>query len=56
MNEVLKSIFNIGIIPVIAIEDAEKAVSLAKALLPLRTPSAALVPKCLRCWRVPVLR
>ena len=40
MNEVLKSIFNIGIIPVIAIEDAEKAVPLAKALVAGGLPAA----------------
>lgn len=40
MNDVLKTIFNIGIIPVIAIEDAEKAVPLAKALVAGGLPAA----------------
>lgn len=40
MNEVLKTISNIGIIPVIAIEDADKAVPLAKALVAGGLPAA----------------
>ena len=33
MNEILKTISNIGIVPVVAINDASKAVPLAKALV-----------------------
>ena len=33
MNEILKTIFRIGVVPVIAIDDAKKAVPLAKALV-----------------------
>ena len=33
MNDVLQRIYEIGIVPVIAIDDAEKAVPLAKALV-----------------------
>ena len=40
MSEVLKTISNIGIIPVIAIEDANKAVPLAKALAAGGLPAA----------------
>ncbi len=40
MNEVLKRISEIGIIPVIAIEDASKAVPLAKALVAGGLPAA----------------
>ena len=45
MNEVLQKIYEIGIVPVIAIEDADQAVPLAKALVKaafprLRSPSA----------------
>ena len=42
MHPVLKQISDIGIVPVIAIDDAEKAVPLAKALVAggLRSPSA----------------
>ncbi len=40
MNEALKLISNIGIVPVIAIEDAEKAVPLAKALIAGGLPAA----------------
>ena len=32
MNEVLQRVYQIGIIPVIAIDDADKAVPLAQAL------------------------
>ena len=40
MNDVLKLVSNIGIIPVIAIEDANKAVPLAKALVAGGLPAA----------------
>ncbi|MBE7003356.1 MAG: bifunctional 4-hydroxy-2-oxoglutarate aldolase/2-dehydro-3-deoxy-phosphogluconate aldolase [Ruminococcaceae bacterium] len=40
MNEVLKTISRIGIVPVIAIEDAAKAVPLAKALVAGGLPAA----------------
>ena len=40
MNEVLKSLSQIGIVPVIAIEDANKAVPLAKALVAGGLPAA----------------
>ncbi|MGX8699144.1 MAG: bifunctional 4-hydroxy-2-oxoglutarate aldolase/2-dehydro-3-deoxy-phosphogluconate aldolase [bacterium] len=40
MNEVLKELSNIGIVPVIAIEDASKAVPLAKALVAGGLPAA----------------
>jgi 2-dehydro-3-deoxyphosphogluconate aldolase/(4S)-4-hydroxy-2-oxoglutarate aldolase len=40
MNEVLKTLSNIGIVPVIAIEDANKAVPLAKALVAGGLPAA----------------
>ena len=40
MNDVLQQIFNIGIIPVIAIEDAAQAVPLAKALVAGGLPAA----------------
>lgn len=40
MNQVLEQISNIGIIPVIAIDDAEKAVPLAKALVAGGLPAA----------------
>ena len=40
MNEVLQRIYEIGIVPVIAIDDAEKAVPLAKALVRGGLPAA----------------
>jgi len=40
MNEILEKISNIGIVPVIALEDAAKAVPLAKALLAGGLPAA----------------
>ncbi len=40
MNEVLQRIYEIGIVPVIAIDDAEKAVPLAKALVAGGLPAA----------------
>ncbi len=40
MNEVLQKIYEIGIVPVIAIEDADKAVPLAKALVAGGLPAA----------------
>lgn len=40
MNDILKQISNIGIVPVITISDAEKAVPLAKALLEGGIPCA----------------
>ena len=40
MNEVLQKIYDIGIVPVIAIEDADKAVPLAKALVAGGLPAA----------------
>ena len=33
MNDVIQKIYDIGIVPVIAIDDADKAVPLAKALV-----------------------
>lgn len=42
MNEILQRISNIGIIPVIAIEDAGKAVPLAKALVAGGLPAAEI--------------
>lgn len=50
MNELLKKIYKIGIVPVVVLEDADKAVSVAKALrkggidcaeITFRTPAAA---------------
>ncbi len=40
MNEVIQRIYELGIVPVIAIEDAEKAVPLAKALVRGGLPAA----------------
>ena len=40
MNEVLKKLYRIGIVPVIAIDDPEKAVPLAKALVEGGLPAA----------------
>lgn len=40
MNEILQRIYEIGIVPVIAIDDAEKAVPLAKALVRGGLPAA----------------
>ena len=40
MNEILQTLSNIGIVPVIAIDDAGKAVSLAKALAAGGLPAA----------------
>ena len=40
MNEVLQKIYEIGIVPVIAIEDADQAVPLAKALVKGGLPAA----------------
>ncbi len=40
MNEVLQKIYEIGIVPVIALDDAEKAVPLAKALVKGGLPAA----------------
>ena len=40
MNEVLQKIYEIGIVPVIAIDDADKAVPLAKALVAGGLPAA----------------
>lgn len=68
MNQIIEQISHIGIVPVIAIDEAEKAVPLAKALvaggLPAaevtfrtaagRRPSAALLLRCQKCWWVPV--
>ncbi len=42
MNEILKTISNIGIVPVVAIEDAKKAVPLAKALVAGGLPTAEI--------------
>lgn len=42
MNEILERVSNIGIIPVIAIEDAAKAVPLAKALVAGGLPAAEI--------------
>ena len=40
MNEVLQRVYQIGIIPVIAIDDADKAVPLARALVKGGLPAA----------------
>ena len=40
MNDVLQRIYEIGIVPVIAIDDANKAVPLAKALVRGGLPAA----------------
>ena len=40
MNEVLQRVYEIGIVPVIALDDAEKAVPLAKALVKGGLPAA----------------
>ncbi len=40
MNELLQNIHDIGIVPVIAIDDAAKAVPLAKALVAGGLPAA----------------
>ena len=40
MNEILQTISRIGIVPVIAIEDADKAVPLARALAEGGLPAA----------------
>ena len=40
MSDVLQRIYEIGIVPVIAIDDAEKAVPLAKALVRGGLPAA----------------
>ncbi len=40
MNEIVKRIYEIGIVPVIALDDAEKAVPLAKALVAGGLPAA----------------
>ena len=60
MNDVIQKIYDIGIVPVIAIDDADKAVPLAKAACPRprsrsapqrpRRPSSASWPKYLKCW------
>ena len=42
MNEILRTISNIGIIPVIAIDDADKAVPLARALARGGLPAAEI--------------
>ena len=42
MNEILQTISKIGIVPVIAIEDASKAVPLAKALVEGGLPVAEI--------------
>lgn len=43
MNDVIQKIYDIGIVPVIAIDDADKAVPLAKALVKGRPGPAAEV-------------
>ena len=40
MNDVIQKIYDIGIVPVIAIDDADKAVPLAKALVKGGLPAA----------------
>ena len=40
MNEVLQRVYEIGVIPVIAIDDADKAIPLAKALVEGGLPAA----------------
>ena len=42
MNDVIQKIYDIGIVPVIAIDDADKAVPLAKALVKGGLPAAEL--------------
>ena len=66
MNAVIQTLSRIGIVPVIAIDDASKAVPLAKALaagglnaaeITFRTPAGeeALPGKCRRCLWEPEL-
>ena len=67
MNDVLQTASHIGIIPVIAIEDANNAVPLARALTaggppkslsappPGRSPSAGWPGSARRCWWAPGL-
>ena len=43
MVQISEQIFKIGIIPVIAIDDAEKAVPLAKALVKGGLPAAEVI-------------
>lgn len=64
MNDVIQKIYDIGIVPVIAIDDADKAVPLAKALVKGGLPAAEVTfrtaaaeeatsaswPKYLKCW------
>lgn len=42
MNQILEQIYKIGIIPVIAIDDPDKAVPLAKALVKGGLPAAEI--------------
>ena len=42
MNQILEQIYKIGIIPVIAIDDPDKAVPLAKALAKGGLPAAEI--------------
>ena len=43
MNDVIQKIYDIGIVPVIAIDDADKSQR-------PRRPSSASWPKYLKCW------
>ena len=63
MNPILEQICRIGIIPVIAIDDAKKAVPLARSLVEGGLPSAPVPPRrpcgrlrlrCPRCFWVRV--
>lgn len=68
MNQIIEQISHIGIVPVIAIDEAEKAVPLARALVAGGLPAAevtfrpprggghppALLLRCQKCWWVPV--
>ena len=51
MNDIIQRIYEIGIVPVIALDDAEKAVPLAQP--PPKRPSSASWPRCPRCWWAP---
>ena len=50
MNEILKTISNIGIVPVVAINDASKAVPLAKALVAGGLPTAEVTFRTAAWW------
>ena len=50
MNEVLQRVYQIGIIPVIAIDDADKAVPLARALVKGGLPAAEVTFRTAAGW------